>query len=137
MPARHNALCDKTVNIVHLRMTPLTSWRWRLTALSVQSAMTSTPDLITPDTIGYVAATLTSLSFVPQAVSVLRTRNVEGLSLPMYAMFCTGVAGWLLYGLVQGAAPIVAANMVTLTLASLILVQILRARVTRTALPAR
>lgn len=78
------------------------------------------------DTIGYVAAFLTTCSFVPQAWLTLRTRDVSGISLGMYMVFTTGVALWLLYGWLTDAWPVVLANAVTLVLASFILVMKLR-----------
>ena len=74
------------------------------------------------DTVGYLAALLTTSSFVPQAVLTLRTRDVSGISLTMYGAFTLGVALWLLYGIVLGEWPIIAANAVTLALATTILV---------------
>ena len=74
------------------------------------------------DTLGYLAATLTTASFVPQAWLTLRTRDVSGISLAMYAVFTLGVALWLAYGLVLGEWPIVVANALTFTLAATILV---------------
>lgn len=74
------------------------------------------------DLLGYLAATLTTLSFVPQAVLTLRTRNVAGISLGMYSAFTTGVALWLAYGLLLRQWPIVVANALTLALALVILV---------------
>jgi MtN3 and saliva related transmembrane protein len=71
--------------------------------------------------IGYCAAFLTTLSFVPQAWLTFRTRDVRGISLGMYSVFTFGVALWLLYGVLMGAWPIVLANAVTLALASVIL----------------
>lgn len=71
--------------------------------------------------IGYCAATLTTLSFIPQAWLTFRTRDVRGISLGMYSVFTAGVALWLLYGVMMGAWPIVVANAVTLALASVIL----------------
>jgi len=73
------------------------------------------------DTIGYIAAALTTGSFVPQAVLTLRTRDVSGISLAMYSAFTAGVALWLVYGLALGQWPIVVANAVTLALAATIL----------------
>lgn len=75
-----------------------------------------------PDTLGYLAATLTTASFVPQAWLTLRTRDVSGISLAMYAAFTLGVALWLAYGLTVGAWPIVIANALTFALAATILV---------------
>lgn len=74
-----------------------------------------------PEWVGYVAASLTTASFVPQALLTLRTRRADGISLPMYAMFTAGVALWLAYGVLTGAWPVILANAVTLVLAALIL----------------
>ena len=76
--------------------------------------------------IGYCAAALTTLSFLPQAWLTFRTRDVRGISLGMYGAFTLGVALWLLYGLLTGAWPVVVANAVTLALATLILCMKLR-----------
>jgi MtN3 and saliva related transmembrane protein len=73
------------------------------------------------DLIGYCAAFLTTLSFLPQAWLTFRTRDVRGISLGMYSVFTVGVALWLLYGVLMAAWPIVAANAVTLALAATIL----------------
>jgi MtN3 and saliva related transmembrane protein len=74
------------------------------------------------DWLGYVAATLTTASFVPQAWLIFRTRNVSGISLAMYSAFTLGIALWLAYGVMLGAWPIIIANIITLVLASCILV---------------
>jgi MtN3 and saliva related transmembrane protein len=78
------------------------------------------------DWIGYVAATLTTASFVPQAVLTFRTRDVRGISLGMYSAFTLGVALWLLYGVMIQAWPVVVANTITLALAASILIMRLR-----------
>ena len=80
------------------------------------------------DTIGYLAAVLTTCSFVPQAWLTLRTRDVSGISAGMYSVFTAGVALWLLYGWLTDAWPVVLANAVTLALAGSILVMKLRFR---------
>ena len=73
------------------------------------------------DMIGYVAACLTTASFVPQAWHTFRTKDVSGISLAMYSAFTLGVALWLLYGLAKGSWPMILANGITLALALLIL----------------
>jgi len=78
--------------------------------------------------IGYLAACLTTLAFLPQALHTFRTRDVSGISLGMYSLFASGVALWLVYGLLLRAWPIVVANAVTLVLALAILVMKLRYR---------
>ena len=73
------------------------------------------------DMIGLVAAMLTTISFLPQTLLVLRTGRTDGISLTMYALFTTGVAGWLVYGLLVGSLPVIVANAITLALAATIL----------------
>ncbi len=77
--------------------------------------------MIWSDALGYVAATLTTSAFVPQAWLTFRTRDVSGISLAMYSAFTLGVALWLGYGITLQAWPIVAANGITLVLAGSIL----------------
>ncbi|MEW5892581.1 MAG: SemiSWEET transporter [Pseudomonadota bacterium] len=71
--------------------------------------------------IGYPAAILTTAAFVPQAWKSWRTRDLSGISLPMYLLFTLGVACWLLYGLAIGSLPVIVANGITLCLASVVL----------------
>ena len=82
----------------------------------------------TQELIGYLAASLTTLSFVPQALHTFKTRDVSGISLAMYSCFTAGVALWLVYGWLLAAWPIVLANAVTLALALAILLMKLRYR---------
>jgi len=70
---------------------------------------------------GYAAASLTTLSFVPQAWLTLRTRDVSGISLGMYSVFTLGTALWLAWGIQLGVWPVAIANAITLTLATTIL----------------
>jgi MtN3 and saliva related transmembrane protein len=73
------------------------------------------------DLIGYTAAFLTTAAFVPQAYQSWKTRDLSGISLPMYSMFTLGVAGWLVYGLVINSLPIIIANAITLILSATVL----------------
>ena len=75
----------------------------------------------TTDIIGMVAAVLTTISFVPQVWHSFKTRDVSGISLPMYSLFTVGIALWLAYGILLGAWPLIVANGITLSLASAIL----------------
>ena len=76
---------------------------------------------IIPDLIGYMAATLTTVSFLPQAILTLKTRNTDSLSLGMYSLFTGGVLLWLIYGIYLANPAIIAANAVTFLLATIIL----------------
>jgi MtN3 and saliva related transmembrane protein len=71
--------------------------------------------------VGYSAATLTTLAFVPQVLQALRTRDLRDISLAMYIAFCSGIALWLAYGLMMQAWPVVIANIFTLGLAGVVL----------------
>ncbi|MBI5659661.1 MAG: SemiSWEET transporter [Nitrosomonadales bacterium] len=70
---------------------------------------------------GYPAAFLTTVAFVPQAWQSWRTRDLSGISLPMYALFTAGVALWLVYGVAIGSMPVILSNAVTLMLAAVVL----------------
>ena len=73
------------------------------------------------DLVGYVAAILTTIAFVPQALTSWRTRDLSGVSLPMYGMFTAGVAMWLAYGVMLDSWPIIIANTITLALSGMVL----------------
>lgn len=83
------------------------------------------------DILGYMAAIMTTVSFLPQALTSVRTGKTEGLSLPMYAIFSGGVALWLGYGLAVGSLPVILANLITLGFALIILCLIIRNRLRR------
>lgn len=76
---------------------------------------------ISPEIIGYIAATLTTSSFLPQAILTIKTQNTDALSLSMYSIFTLGVLFWLIYGLIIGNYVIIFANAITLLLATSIL----------------
>lgn len=82
----------------------------------------------TSDTIGYVAAVLTTAAFLPQAWLTFRARRAQGVSLAMYSIFSFGVGLWLVYGVLLVAWPVILANLVTLVLALFILGMKLRFR---------
>lgn len=76
--------------------------------------------------VGALAATLTTIAFIPQAWMTWKSKRAEGVSLGMYSIFTSGVAMWLLYGMLIGAWPVIIANVFTLALALFILVMKLR-----------
>jgi MtN3 and saliva related transmembrane protein len=72
------------------------------------------------DAIGYAAALLTTASYVPQVLRVLRTRSTKDISLRMFLTLMAGLGLWLVYGICIGELPLIAANAVSLALAGLI-----------------
>ena len=72
--------------------------------------------------IGAFAAFSTTFAFVPQAIHSYKTRDLSGISLPMYSIFTFGVAMWLVYGLLRHDWPVIIANAITFCLSAVILI---------------
>ena len=79
-----------------------------------------------PHWLGSVAATLTTVSFVPQALRAIRTRETRGISAWMYGLFTLGIACWLGYGVLLDSWPMIISNAITFVLAATILALKLR-----------
>jgi MtN3 and saliva related transmembrane protein len=75
----------------------------------------------TENTIGFIAATLTTSAFLPQVLKIWYDRSTKDLSLPMLVTFILGVSLWLIYGILVKASPIIIANVITLILNLIIL----------------
>ena len=71
--------------------------------------------------IGLAAGMLTTIAFLPQVIKTWKSRSAKDLSLGMFSLFCLGVAMWLAYGILVMDIPVIAANMLTLMLASTLL----------------
>lgn len=71
--------------------------------------------------VGYVAALMTTLAFVPQALKTIRTRDTRSISLGMYVVFTAGIALWLVYGIALDSMPMILSNIVTFLLSATIL----------------
>jgi len=78
------------------------------------------------DLIGTCAAIMTTISFMPQAIKVIRTNDTRSLSLIMYLVFTTGVGFWLIYGIFKKDFPIMISNIITIVFAGSILVAKIR-----------
>ena len=76
--------------------------------------------------LGLFAGTLTTAAFLPQVIKTRKSRSAKDLSLGMFSLFCLGVMLWLVYGIMVRDIPVIAANLVTLMLASTLLVFKLR-----------
>nr|WP_294894314.1 SemiSWEET transporter [uncultured Pedobacter sp.] len=71
--------------------------------------------------IGLMAACCTTISFIPQALKIIKTKNTKSISLSMYVLFVSGVTLWLIYGISINDLPVAIANGVTLIFAGSIL----------------
>jgi MtN3 and saliva related transmembrane protein len=73
-----------------------------------------------------MAATLTTIAFVPQALHIIRHKETRAISLQMYLVFASGVAFWLAFGFMLWNWPMIISNIVTLALALTIVIMKLR-----------
>ncbi|KAB8037971.1 glutathione synthetase [Silvanigrella paludirubra] len=71
--------------------------------------------------IGYLAAILTTFSFLPQAIKTIKTKCTKGISIVMYSMFTIGVFFWLVYGILIKDYVIIFAESITFLFAFIIL----------------
>ncbi len=72
--------------------------------------------------IGYAAATLATLAFLPQVIKSYREKSTKDISLTMYLVFFVGVVLWLIYGIHLNSMPMIIANAITALLALFILI---------------
>ncbi len=71
--------------------------------------------------IGYLAGTLTTISFVPQVLRAWKLKETRDLSLTMLILFAAGILLWTLYGIWTASLPIIAANVMTFLLLLILL----------------
>jgi MtN3 and saliva related transmembrane protein len=74
------------------------------------------------ETLGYIAAFLTTAAFFPQTIKTIKSRDTASISLAMYVMFTTGIALWLGYAFLIESMPMIIANIITFVLSATILV---------------
>jgi MtN3 and saliva related transmembrane protein len=67
-------------------------------------------------TLGLIAGTCTTLSFLPQVIRTLRTRHAGDLSAAWLLIFGLGTTMWLIYGVLRSDVAVAAANAVTFAL---------------------
>jgi MtN3 and saliva related transmembrane protein len=71
--------------------------------------------------IGALAAVLTTLCWVPQALKIVRERETRAISLPGTLLSAIGILLWLVYGLALADAPLIASSAATLAIIAAIL----------------
>jgi len=79
--------------------------------------------------IGFAAAFLTTIAFIPQVVQIWKTKSVQGLSLTTYTTFVIGVFLWFLYGLSIGSLSMIIANSITVLLTLIIIYSIINSKI--------
>ena len=71
--------------------------------------------------LGYLAGVCTAIVFLPQTIQTIKSRNVKGLSLTTYIIYCTGMLSWILYGVYLKSIQMMLFNAVSLFFAAIIL----------------
>ncbi len=72
--------------------------------------------------VGFTAAFLTTISYIPQVIKVMRSKSTEDLSLATFLLLFLGLSLWLVYGILLKNFPLIIANVITLFFISLILI---------------
>ena len=78
-------------------------------------------DTLLVNTLGFLAAVCSMVSFVPQVVKIWREKHAGSVSLRMYVVTVTGFSLWTIYGVALCSWPLVGSNLVCLGLAAAIL----------------
>lgn len=71
--------------------------------------------------IGFIAAFLSTICFIPQVLRVIKTKHTKSISLPMYVILILGAVLWVCYGFLTGGLPVIIANSLIALLAGIIL----------------
>ncbi len=80
------------------------------------------PEITSVTVIGLIAATLTTIAFLPQVIKTWKSKSAKDLSLGTFSIFTGGVIMWLIYGLLILDLPIILANGITLLLVGALVV---------------
>lgn len=83
--------------------------------------------------LGAFAALCSTISFTPQAVKIIRTRETKDISIVMYCLTVIGFAAWATYGAMLSQWPLVASNSICFVLSAFILAMTLLPRAKKNA----
>lgn len=76
--------------------------------------------------IGIIAGIITTSALIPQALKIYRTKSAKDISLAMFIFLAVGISLWFVYGILIKELPVIAANLFSLIIISLIIVMKLR-----------
>jgi len=85
-------------------------------------------DAVIGEIIGCICCTCTTIAFLPQAIKSIKTKDISGLSLTMYLIYCTGLIFWILYGIYLKSLQMIVSDSITLLFSSIILFMIIKSR---------
>lgn len=71
--------------------------------------------------IGLAAALFTTISNIPQALKIIRTKETKDVSAKTYSLLFTGLVLWVVYGFLRSDLPIILANIISATICGIVL----------------
>ncbi len=71
--------------------------------------------------IGLIAGTCTTISFLPQVIKIIKTKETKDISISMYIILATGMLLWIIYGIFIEALPVILANTISFVFATIVL----------------
>jgi MtN3 and saliva related transmembrane protein len=71
--------------------------------------------------LGLIAATITTISFIPQVIKIWKLKETRDISLLMYAILGIGIFLWIIYGVLLWDLPLILANGITFIFVLIIL----------------
>jgi MtN3 and saliva related transmembrane protein len=66
--------------------------------------------------LGFLAASCTTVAFLPQVIKTYKSKSAKDLSGVMATLLVTGISLWLVYGILITDWPVIIANFFTLTM---------------------
>ena len=76
--------------------------------------------------LGYLGGICMAVAFLPQSLKTIKNKDVAGLSLLSYIIYCTGIVSWIVYGFYLGSTQMIVFNLISLVFAGMILYTIIR-----------
>lgn len=71
--------------------------------------------------LGYIAAGIGIVMFMPQAIQSFRTKNTKGISFMTFSLIAVVSVLWTIYGILLKAAPVILVNSVLFVISLFIL----------------
>ena len=81
------------------------------------------------ESLGYLAGICTAIVFLPQSLQTIKTKDVTGLSLSTYIIYCFGMVSWISYGVYLHSIQMILFNTISLFFALIILYMIVKNKV--------
>ena len=75
--------------------------------------------------LGYLAGICTAIVFLPQTIQTIKSKDVKGLSLVTYIIYCIGMLSWISYGIYLNSVQMILFNAISLFFALIILYMII------------